>query len=43
MLSKNFSFIQKITFNLLKKDKSKGSMVTKRLKAGWDNQFTYNY
>lgn len=37
--AENFSFIRKVAFNLLKKDKSKGSMVTKRLKAGWDNQF----
>lgn len=35
----NFSFIRKIALNLLKKDKSKGSMVTKRLKAGWEDQF----
>jgi hypothetical protein len=25
--------------NLLKKDTSKGSLVTKRLKAGWDNKY----
>lgn len=35
----NFSFIRKIGLNLLKKDPSKGSLVTKRLKAGWDNQY----
>ncbi len=35
----NFSFIRKIGINLLKKDKSKGSLVSKRLKAGWDNKF----
>ncbi|MET3115792.1 putative transposase YbfD/YdcC [Pedobacter sp. CG_S7] len=35
----NFSFIRKIALNLLKKDISKGSLVTKRLKAGWDDQF----
>ncbi len=35
----NFSYIRKIGLNLLKKDPSKGSLVTKRLKAGWDNQF----
>mgnify|MGYP000885918343 CR=1 FL=1 len=33
----NFSFIRKIMFNLLKKDKFKDSMVIKRLKADWGN------
>lgn len=37
--AQNFSFIRKIALNLLKKDTSKGSLVTKRLKAGWDDQF----
>lgn len=35
----NFSYIRKIALNTLKKDTSKGSLVTKRLKAGWDNKF----
>lgn len=35
----NFSYIRKIALNLLKKDSSKGSLVTKRLKAGWDDHF----
>ncbi|EOR92981.1 H repeat-associated protein-like protein [Arcticibacter svalbardensis MN12-7] len=35
----NFSFIRKIALNTRKKDTSKGSMVTKRLQAGWDNNF----
>lgn len=35
----NFSYIRKIGLNLLKKDTSKGSLVTKRLKAGWDDSF----
>lgn len=35
----NFSYIRKIALNTLKKDDSKGSLVTKRLKAGWDNKF----
>lgn len=35
----NFSFIRKIAFNLLKLDKSKDSMVSKRLKAGWSNEY----
>jgi predicted transposase YbfD/YdcC len=37
--AQNFSFIRKIALNLLKQDKSKGSLVTKRLKAGWDEKF----
>lgn len=35
----NFSYIRKIALNTLKKDESKGSLVTKRLRAGWDNKF----
>lgn len=35
----NFSFIRKIALNTLKKDNSKGSLVTKRLRAGWDDKF----
>lgn len=35
----NFSHVRKIGLNLLKKDSSKGSLVTKRLKAGWDDKF----
>ena len=35
----NFSYIRKIGLNLLKKHQSKGSLVTKRLKAGWDNKY----
>lgn len=35
----NFSYIRKIGLNLLKKNKSKRSLVTKRLKAGWDDRF----
>jgi len=35
----NFSYIRKIALNTLKKDPSKGSLVTKRLRAGWDNNF----
>lgn len=35
----NFSYIRKIALNTLKKDKSKGSLVTKRLRAGWDERF----
>lgn len=35
----NFSFVRKIALNLLNKDGSRGSLITKRLKAGWDNKY----
>lgn len=35
----NFSFIRKIALNILKQDTSKGSIVSKRLRAGWDDKF----
>jgi predicted transposase YbfD/YdcC len=38
----NFACIQKIALNIIKQDKSKGSMVTKRLKAGWNETFLLN-
>lgn len=37
--ARNFSTLRKMGINILSKDKSKGSMPTKRLKAGWDNKF----
>jgi len=37
--ARNFSTLRKMGMNILLKDKSKGSMPTKRLKAGWDNTF----
>jgi len=37
--AQNFALISKIALNLLRKDKSKGSIKSKRLKAGWDNRF----
>lgn len=38
--AQNFALIRKIALNLLKKEGSKKlSLKTKRLKAGWDNQF----
>ncbi|MBE0639559.1 MAG: ISAs1 family transposase [Bacteroidales bacterium] len=37
--AQNFALINKIALNLLRRDKSKGSMKSKRLKAGWDNSF----
>ncbi len=39
MAPQNFSLVNKIALNILKKDKSKGSIKAKRLKAGWDNNF----
>lgn len=39
MAAQNFSLINKIALNILKKDKTKGSIKSKRLKAGWDNRF----
>lgn len=39
MTTQNFSILAKFAFNLLKKDKSKLSLVNKRLKAAWDWQF----
>ncbi len=37
--AQNFSLVNKIALNILKKDKSKGSLKTKRLRAAWDNDF----
>lgn len=35
----NFLYIRKIALNLLKKDSTKGSLVTKRLNVGRDNSY----
>ncbi|HPR33823.1 MAG TPA: ISAs1 family transposase, partial [Prolixibacteraceae bacterium] len=38
--AQNFAIIRKIALNLLKQEDSKKlSLKTKRLKAGWDNNF----
>lgn len=37
--AQNFALVNKIALNLLKQDRSKGSLRTKRLRAGWDEQF----
>ena len=37
--AENFNVLRHIALNLLKKEKSKGSIRGKRLKAGWDNAF----
>ncbi len=39
MAAQNFALVNKIALNILKKDTSKGSLKSKRLKAGWDNKF----
>ena len=35
MSAENFALVRKFSLNILKRDKGKGSLVTKRLKAGW--------
>lgn len=40
--AQNFSHLRHIALNLLKADKSKGSIRGKRLRAGWDNEFLGN-
>lgn len=37
--AQNFSIVRKIALNLLKKDTTKGSLKSKRLKAAWNKQF----
>jgi len=37
--AQNFALVRKFALNALKKDKSKLSLVNKRLKAAWDWQF----
>ena len=39
MAAQNFALVNKIALNILKKDSSKGSLKSKRLRAGWDNKF----
>jgi hypothetical protein len=39
MAAQNFSLVNKIALNILKKDSSMGSPKSKRLRAGWDNKF----
>jgi predicted transposase YbfD/YdcC len=38
----NFSIVNKIALNLLKKDTGRESLRSKRLKAGWDNGYLLN-
>ena len=35
----NFAIVRKITLNILKKDKGKESLNSKRLKAAWNKEF----
>ncbi|MDR0618530.1 MAG: hypothetical protein LBG17_01350 [Bacteroidales bacterium] len=37
--AQNFAIVRKVVLNLLKKDKGKESLRSKRLKAGWNNDF----
>lgn len=37
--AENMAMLRRLTLSLLKQDKSKGSLRTKRKKAGWDNDF----
>ncbi len=39
MAAQNFALVNKIALNILKKNGSKGSLKSKRLRAGWDNKF----
>ncbi len=42
MAAQNFALVNKIALNILKKNGSKGSLKSKRLRAGWDNKFLLN-
>ena len=40
LAAENFAIVRKISLNLLKKDtKTKASLVSKRLRAGWDKEY----
>ena len=40
--AQNFALVRKFALNILKKDKGKGSLVTKRLKAGWNIDYLFS-
>ena len=40
--AENFSLIRKCSLNILKRDKGKGSLVTKRLKASWSINYLFS-
>ncbi|KAA6305014.1 hypothetical protein EZS27_043335, partial [termite gut metagenome] len=37
--AENFAIVRKIALNLLKKDRGKESLRSKRLKAGWNKEY----
>lgn len=37
--AENLAWVRRVALSLLKQDRSKGSLKTKRLRAGWDNDF----
>lgn len=39
--AQNFSLINKMALYIIKKDKAKGSIASKRKNAGWDNEYLY--
>ena len=42
MSAGNFALVRKFSLNILKRDKGKGSFVTKRLKAGWSIDYLFS-
>ena len=40
--AENFALVRKFSLNILKRDKGKGSLVTKRLKAGWSIDYLFS-
>lgn len=42
MAAENFALVRKFSLNILKRDKGKGSLVTKRLKAGWSIDYLFS-
>ena len=42
MAAENFALVIKFSLNILNRDKGKGSLVTKRLKAGWSIDYLFS-
>ncbi len=40
--AENFALVRKFSLNILKRDKGKGSLVTKRLKASWSIDYLFS-
>jgi len=40
--AQNFSMVNKIALNILRKEESKGSLRRKRKRAGWNNDFLWS-